>query len=205
VKELGMTYSFTLTAIIPAPPQVVYDSWLDSRAHSSMTGGKATQSNRVGDAVTAWDNYINGRNVALAPGTRIVQTWRTTKFTEEHEDSTITVTLDPIPGGTRLTLDHSNVPDDQTSYEQGGWQKSYFEPMQRYFMTMIKVDAISAGAKKKVAKKPAKKSPAKKKAVAAKKKITPKKSAKKATKKKSAKKIVAKKSTAKKRKSARQR
>jgi hypothetical protein len=28
---------------------------------------------------------------------------------------------------------HSNVPDKRTSYERGGWQTRYFEPMARYF------------------------------------------------------------------------
>ena len=27
---------------------------------------------------------------------------------------------------------HANVPDEQTSYEQGGWHEYYFEPMKEY-------------------------------------------------------------------------
>lgn len=197
-----MAYTYTLTALIPASPDVIYDSWLDSRAHSAMTGGKATQSPRLGELVTAWDDYITGRNVALAPGKQIVQTWRTTQFTDEHEDSVITVSLDPVTGGTLLTLEHSNVPDDQTSYEQDGWRQHYFEPMQRYFVTMAKVAEVTARANAAKKKGAAKKTPAKKKAVA--KKAAPKKSAKKAVKKKAAaKKAAGKKSPAKKRKAKR--
>jgi hypothetical protein len=32
-----------------------------------------------------------------------------------------------------LTLEHSNVPDEHKSYEEGGWQSNYFEPMIVYF------------------------------------------------------------------------
>jgi len=32
-----------------------------------------------------------------------------------------------------LTLVHSNVPDEHTSYEEGGWESNYFEPMKTYF------------------------------------------------------------------------
>jgi uncharacterized protein YndB with AHSA1/START domain len=183
-----MPYSFTLSAIIPASPQDVYDAWLDTRGHSAMTGGKAIQSAAVGDPVTAWDDYITGRNIELVPGERIVQTWRTTEFTDEHEDSTITVTLVPINGGTRLTLTHDNVPDEQTSYEEAGWREHYFEPMQRYFNTATKVANVIAGrrpAKKTAA---AKKRPAKKKAAARKKTVVRKTAKKKSTKKKAAKK-----------------
>jgi hypothetical protein len=62
-----------------------------------------------------------------------VQSWRTTQFTDEQEDSIVTLTLEEVEGGTLLTLVHSNVPDGQTSYEQGGWQEYYFEPMKEYF------------------------------------------------------------------------
>ena len=197
-----MPYSFTLNAIIPASPQDVYDAWLDTRAHSAMTGGKASQSAGIGDPVTAWDDYITGRNVELVPGERIMQTWRTSEFTDEHEDSLITVTLAPIKGGTRLTLLHANVPDDHTSYEEAGWRTHYFEPMQRYFNTAAKVANVIAGRR-----------PAKKQTAAAKKRPVRKASAKKksavkqAAKKKSAKKKAAKKKkvSAKKMRSARRR
>lgn len=128
-----MPYDFRLTTIISASPQQVYAAWLDSVAHSEMTGGAATMSDAVDAEISAWDGYITGRNLDLVPGERIVQAWRTTQFTDAHDDSIVTVTLEPVDGGTLLTLSHSNVPDEQTGYEQGGWQDFYFEPMRIYF------------------------------------------------------------------------
>ncbi len=181
-----MSYEFTLTALIPASPQDIYDAWLDSRGHSAMTGGKATQSRQAGDPVTAWDGYISGRNLELIPGRRIVQTWRTTQFTDAHADSVITVLLEPTAGGTRLTLVHNNVPDGQTSYEEAGWKTHYIEPMQKYFATAAKVAAVAARGAAAPVPKAAKKSPAKK--AGARKKIAAKKIAKKSAKKSAAKK-----------------
>jgi uncharacterized protein YndB with AHSA1/START domain len=131
--EGQMPYAFTLTTTIPASAQEIYDAWLDSLTHSEMTRGEASMSDEVGAEVSAWDRYITGRNLELVPSERIVQSWRTTQFTDEHEDSIITVTLEEVEGGTLLTLVHSNVPDEQTSYEQTGWQEHYFEPMKEYF------------------------------------------------------------------------
>jgi len=128
-----MSYSFTLTDIIPAPPAAVYDAWLHSRGHTEMTGNKATQSPRIGAKVSAWGGYISGQNLELVPGRRIVQSWRTTKFTDADPDSKISVTLRPVPGGTRITLRHSRVPNSHTGYEHGGWQDHYFKPMKVYF------------------------------------------------------------------------
>ena len=108
-----MPYTYTLRSIIPATPQRIYAAWLDSRAHTDMTGGEASMSDEVGGAVSAWDGYITGRNLELVPGKLIVQSWRTSRFTDAHEDSIVTLSLKAVAGGTLLTLLHNNVPDDQ--------------------------------------------------------------------------------------------
>jgi uncharacterized protein YndB with AHSA1/START domain len=132
-KEVQMPYTYTLTAIIPASPKEIYEAWLDSISHSEMTGGEATMSDEVGAEVAAWDGYIAGRNLELIPGERIVQSWRTSEFGDEHEDSIVTIVLQKVGDGTLLTLEHANVPDGHKSYEEGGWQSNYFEPMAAYF------------------------------------------------------------------------
>ena len=140
-----MPYTYTLTTTIPASPEEVYQAWLDSLGHSEMTGSEATMSDEVGAEVSAWEGYISGRNLELVPGERIVQSWRTTEFGDEHEDSIITIVLQEVDDGTLLTLEHSNVPDEQRSYEEGGWQSNYFEPMVAYF-TEIKEGAAETPA-----------------------------------------------------------
>jgi uncharacterized protein YndB with AHSA1/START domain len=132
-KEAHMPYAFTLTTTIPASAQEIYEAWLDSLAHTEMTGSEAVMSEEVGAEVAAWDGYISGRNLELVPGERIVQSWRTTAFDDEHEDSIVTVTLEEVEDGTLLTLVHSQVPDGQTRHQEGGWEKHYFEPMIAYF------------------------------------------------------------------------
>ena len=128
-----MPYTYELHCLLPATPAEVYEAWLSSEGHSEMTGADAEMSKDIGAEVSAWDGYISGRNVELIPAQKIVQTWRTTQFTEQHPDSTITVTLAPALEGCRLTLLHAGVPDGQTSYEKGGWQDFYFAPMKAYF------------------------------------------------------------------------
>ena len=128
-----MPYTYTLRSIIPATPQQIYAAWLDSLAHSAMTGGKASMSDEIGAAISAWDGYITGRNLHLVQGKRIVQSWRTSRFTDAHADSIVTITLRAAASGTVLMLEHSNVPDDQRNYEDGGWEENYFAPMKDYF------------------------------------------------------------------------
>lgn len=128
-----MSYDFTVSCVLPASPEEIYAAWLDGRSHTAMTGAAAKASKKPGARHSAWDGYITGRNVELVDGRKIVQTWRTTDFAADDPDSTITVTLRPVKAGTRLTLRHKRAPAALTSYENGGWQEHYFEPMRQYF------------------------------------------------------------------------
>ena len=129
-----MPYDFKLTAIIPASPQEIYDAWLDSLAHSEMTGSEAILSDEIGAEVSAWDGYITGRNIELLPGERIVQSWRTTEFADEHEDSIITLTLEDVDWvGPRSLSCTAMCRRSRRATKQGGWQQYYFEPMKAYF------------------------------------------------------------------------
>jgi len=128
-----MSYDYELTYNLPATPQEVYEAWLSSKGHSEMTGADAKASNVVGAGFSAWDGYIEGKNLELVPNSKIVQSWRTTEFANHDPDSTITVELTPIKAGTRLKLSHRGAPDGQTSYEEHGWREFYFEPMKAYF------------------------------------------------------------------------
>jgi activator of HSP90 ATPase len=129
-----MAFEFSVSDTIPAGPRQIYDAWLSSQGHAGITGGQPAQiSAQEGAEFTVWNGYITGRNLQLEPGRRIVQSWRTTKFTPADPDSRIEVLLEPAAGGTRVTVRHSNVPDGHTSYRDGGWQNSYFEPMKAHF------------------------------------------------------------------------
>ena len=112
---------------------MIYAAWLDFKSHTNMTGGEATGEPTVGSEFTAWDGYIWGKNLELEPASRILQSWRTSQFTNDDEDSVIEVTLAAHGDeSTTVTLKHSNVPDDQAEGYEGGWVDHYFEPMVAY-------------------------------------------------------------------------
>ncbi len=127
-----MTQPFIVTELIPASPADIYRAWLDSEGHSRMTGSPATASPRVGEAFEAWDGYIQGRNLELEPGKRILQAWRTTEFAPSDEDSLVEITLEPAVAGAKVTIRHSNLPADGEQYLEG-WIDFYFQPMKEYF------------------------------------------------------------------------
>lgn len=128
-----MKTEFTISTILPATPEKVFRAWLSTDGHAAMTGSPAKIEPRVGGSFTAWDGYITGKTLELKPYTRIVQAWRTTEFPEKSPDSRLEIVLEPVEGGTKLTLTHSNIPEGQADSYEGGWDESYFQPMKEYF------------------------------------------------------------------------
>ena len=128
-----MAYSFEVSGQVSASPQQVFDAWMSSEGHSAMTGGEAHLDARVGGAFDAWNGYIHGTTLVLEPPSRLVQTWRSANFADDAPDSQIEVTFLANGEGTLVTVRHSNVPDGDLGYENGGWQQSYLTPMQSYF------------------------------------------------------------------------
>ena len=123
---------FTLNTKINATAKEIYITWLNSEGHMKMTGGAANISDKIGDGFTAWDGYIEGKNIELEPYGRILQSWRTSQFEENEEDSQIEVLLNEVDGQTELTLIHTNVPESGEHYKKG-WDDHYFQPMKAYF------------------------------------------------------------------------
>lgn len=127
-----MAIEFKVSTVIAVSPDELYAAWLDSERHTGMTGGLARVNAETGATFDAWDGYIQGRNLVLEPGKRIVQSWRTSEFDESEADSQIEVRFEPVAEGTKVTIWHTDLPPHGVQYEQG-WVESYFEPMKEYF------------------------------------------------------------------------
>jgi hypothetical protein len=96
-----------------------------------MIGSSATSEDD--GRFTAWDGYIEGRTLEEVPPAKIVQAWRTSDFPEDAPDSILTIYFEAAPGGTKVTIQHTNIPDGQGASYESGWTEHYFEPMTRYF------------------------------------------------------------------------
>jgi activator of HSP90 ATPase len=125
--------SIRLSTTLIADPEDVYDAWISGKRHAEMTGSAATSEKRKGGSFTAWGGYISGKHLELGPGTRILQTWRTTEFPSNAPDSRLEVRLSKVPRGTQITLLQSGIPDGQGEMYTEGWQDHYFDPMNEYF------------------------------------------------------------------------
>ena len=128
-----MKNKFKLTVTLHASVEEIFNAWLSSDGHSAMTGSAAQVDGKVGGAFTAWDGYIFGKTLEIEPSRRIVQAWRTSEFPEGAPDSRVDILFEKVKDGTKLTLVHSDMPEDQVESYRQGWEDFYFKPMKEYF------------------------------------------------------------------------
>jgi len=124
---------FTISDIIPAKPEEIYQAWLNTEGHAEMTRSSANVDGKVGGKFSAWDGYIFGTTLELTPNRRIVQAWRTSEFPDNAPDSHVEVLLEEVASGTKVTVIHNDMPEDQVESYRQGWEDFYFKPMKNYF------------------------------------------------------------------------
>jgi activator of HSP90 ATPase len=138
-----MENEFTLTVTIHAKAETIYKAWLSSEGHSAITGSPAKIDGTVDGDFVAWDGYIQGMFLELEENKRILQAWRTAEFPSEAEDSIVEILLEEEVASTgkhrlattyktKLTLNHSNIPEGQADGYKTGWEDFYFKPMREW-------------------------------------------------------------------------
>lgn len=125
--------SFELTCKFPATAENVYAAWLNSELHSQFTGSIAAIQNEVESRFTAWDGYITGRILELEENKRILQSWRTSDFHMDDDDSIVELEFIDHENGCKLHLKHWNIPEGQSAQYMSGWDEHYFKPMLTFF------------------------------------------------------------------------
>jgi uncharacterized protein YndB with AHSA1/START domain len=136
------TRNVRVSFVVPAPPDEVYSAWLDSARHGAMTGTRAEIEPRTFGRHMAADGYIEGVILELDAGRRIVQTWRSSEFTKSSPDSRLEVRFGADAGGTRVGIEHEDVPVDLADDIEAGWKTYYAEPMRTYFSQQGKRTAV---------------------------------------------------------------
>jgi activator of HSP90 ATPase len=115
-----------------AAPADLYELFMDSDAHDAFTaGGGAEISREPGGAFSCHGGRIEGRNVELVVGERIVQAWRPANW-DAGVFSLVRIELQASDTGTLLTLDHDAIPEGQAEHLASGWHERYWEPLRRY-------------------------------------------------------------------------
>ena len=125
------TKTIKQSVVINATPHQVFETLMDSKKHSELTGSNARISREVEGGFEVWDGYIKGTNMEIVPDKKIVQNWRGEEecWPEGHY-SIITIELEKVEDGTRLNFIQDDLPEDCYDNIYQGWYDNYWNPMQ---------------------------------------------------------------------------
>ena len=122
-KTLTQTVTFK-----DASPREVYEFISDSKKHTSLSREKAVISKKVGGKFSAWNGHLNGYNLVLKPGKKIVQAWRATGWWPDYYSIAV-FDFEKVPGGTKLKFTQIGIPPNRYSGHYRGWIETYWTPM----------------------------------------------------------------------------
>lgn len=130
--------SIHLEARFDASPEYIYELLTNGTLFGEATGKSAKIGAGEGAAFSIFDGFINGRQVELVPGKRIVQAWRFSVW-EPGVYSLARLALEAADGGTRLVLDHENIAEGVSPFYPSwkehvaaNWPVYYFKPFVSY-------------------------------------------------------------------------
>jgi activator of HSP90 ATPase len=130
-----MPKNIVLAASLPAPPEKLFDIYLDPQAHAAFTGHDVEISSRPGTPFRAFDGMLSGTMLHVEPKRLIVQTWRSGNWPTDAIDSILTLTFWKADEGGRIELVHVNVPDEDFAGVSHGWEKYYWTPWRAMLST----------------------------------------------------------------------
>ena len=121
-----------IAASLPAPPEQLFDMYVDAQSHAAFTGAPVEITARSGAPFRAFGGALSGTVLHVEPKRLVVQRWRSSNWPEDAVDSVLIMTFWPEAGGGRIELVHANVPEEDFAGVSQGWEKYYWTPWRNY-------------------------------------------------------------------------
>jgi uncharacterized protein YndB with AHSA1/START domain len=123
--------------VLPAPPDVVYDEWLDPDAMTEWMCPRPSRATRIELDPTAGGRFrihiddegfglsLTGRYLELDRPHRLRFTWTSSTWSGDDPESVVTVTLEPHGDEETLmtTIHHELLPIDLVEGHRSGWAR----------------------------------------------------------------------------------
>jgi activator of HSP90 ATPase len=129
-----MPKNLVMAASLPAPPDELFDMYLDAAIHAAFTGAPVTIAARAGAPFHAFDGALSGTILHVEPKRLVVQTWRSVHFSSDDIDSVLVLSFWPENDCARIELAQINVADNDFAGVSHGWEKYYWTPWRAYLL-----------------------------------------------------------------------
>ncbi len=107
---------------INAPPSDIYSALTNPVTIELWSGYPAVMSTVPGSEFSLWDGDITGRNIEFISDRKVVQEWY---FGDQPDKSVVTLSIQPSRENSIVTVEHTNIPDDDYKDIMEGWREFY--------------------------------------------------------------------------------
>lgn len=122
--------TFKKTFRISAEPSDVYAALTNPYTIQLWSGYPAIMSEEPGTEFSLWEGDITGKNIEFIRDRKVVQEWY---FGEQEEPSVVTITISPDKEDSSVTVEHTNIPDDDFADISEGWREYYMGAINNFF------------------------------------------------------------------------
>lgn len=133
-----MSHNLSLEFQLSASPERVMQLLTDAALIRKWSGGDAVLDKEEGGVFSMFDGWVNGTVLKIG-NNELAYTWKTTDWSEEVAASEVHYLLKKHDGGTKVTVRHTNFPDEaEMNSHQTGWTDYFFDPLEDYIMIFDK-------------------------------------------------------------------
>ena len=122
--------TFKKTFKINAEPSDVYSALTNQYTIELWSGYPAQMSTEPGSEFSLWEGDITGKNLEFVQDKKVVQEWY---FGEQVEKSIVTITIVPERENSLVTVEHTNIPDEEYKDIAEGWREYYIGAINNFF------------------------------------------------------------------------
>jgi activator of HSP90 ATPase len=130
--ETNNTTAIHLEACFATTPECVYELLTNGAKFGDVTGRPGKGGGMEGAYFSLFGGWLEGRQVELVAGKRIVQAWRFAEW-EPGVYSVVRFTLEPEAGKTKLIVDQCGHPAQYHEHLATNWKPFYFDPLEKHF------------------------------------------------------------------------
>jgi activator of HSP90 ATPase len=122
--------TFKKTFKIKAESSDVYSAITNPYTIELWSGYPAQMSTEPGSEFSLWEGDITGKNLEFIQDKKVVQEWY---FGDQSEKSIVTITIFPDRDNSSVTVEHTNIPDEEFNDIAEGWREYYIGAINTFF------------------------------------------------------------------------
>ena len=122
--------NFKKTVKINAEPSDIYSAVTNPYTIELWSGYPAQMRTEPNSEFSLWEGDITGKNIGFVQDKKVVQEWY---FGNQVEKSIVTITISPDRENSQVTVEHTNIPDEEFIDIAEGWREYYIGAIINFF------------------------------------------------------------------------